>query len=67
MTLRERLERHYSADSISGCWLWTGEVDDKGYGVLDLRQSGGKRMRARRRAAREGSQAAREARTRHRS
>jgi len=38
--LPERLQRHadrLQLDLESGCWVWTGPKDDKGYGRLSLR------------------------------
>jgi hypothetical protein len=35
-TFRERFEKSYTKDA-SGCWLWTGSVTDKGYGITYVR------------------------------
>lgn len=32
--LRVRFERHYLVEPNSGCWLWDGAVDRRGYGQL---------------------------------
>lgn len=37
-SLLERFEKHYVGEPNSGCWLWTGSCDTKGYG--QLRDSG---------------------------
>jgi len=33
-TLRERFERHYIPEPMSGCWLWTGSLNQNGYGQM---------------------------------
>lgn len=30
----DRVEAHYKADEITGCWIWTMAVSKNGYGVL---------------------------------
>lgn len=30
----ERLERHYSPEPNSGCWIWTASLDHRGYARL---------------------------------
>jgi hypothetical protein len=32
--LSVRFERHYIPEPMSGCWLWTGAVDRRGYGQM---------------------------------
>lgn len=32
--LHQRFERHFVPEPMSGCWLWTGAVDRRGYGQL---------------------------------
>jgi hypothetical protein len=34
--LGERFERLYIPEPNSGCWLWLGDVDRKGYGEINL-------------------------------
>ncbi len=36
MTVQERIETRIKKDS-NGCWLWTGCVNNKGYGALYIR------------------------------
>lgn len=33
-TLRERFDSKYEPVPEAGCWLWTGKLNDKGYGRL---------------------------------
>ena len=33
---RERFERSFIPEPMSGCWLWTSTQDDRGYGLLWL-------------------------------
>lgn len=33
---RERMDAHVSPEPMSGCWLWTGTVDQNGYGMMTL-------------------------------
>lgn len=35
-TLRERFEAKVSIEPNSGCWLWTGAYDGKGYGQMRI-------------------------------
>lgn len=32
--IEERLLKYISADSVSGCWNWTGDTSKSGYGVI---------------------------------
>ncbi len=32
--LHVRFERHYKVEAATGCWIWTGSTDRKGYGQL---------------------------------
>lgn len=34
LTLLDRLQRHYTEDEQSGCWLWHGALDQDGYGAM---------------------------------
>lgn len=34
-TLEERLAERYTIDSTTGCWEWTGHIDQHGYGRID--------------------------------
>lgn len=35
--LPERIQKKIMPEPMSGCWLWTGSIDHKGYGKhLDL-------------------------------
>lgn len=34
MTLLERFMKKVKVDTATGCWLWTGSIDDRGYGVI---------------------------------
>lgn len=38
--LRERLDEQ-TAKSATGCWLWTGTLDGKGYGTIGVKRSDG--------------------------
>ena len=31
---RRPLETYYTPEPMSGCWLWTGALDGKGYGIV---------------------------------
>ena len=33
----ERFQNSYQAVTESGCWLWTGPLCDKGYGMMNAR------------------------------
>ena len=35
-TLQQRFEEKYIPEPMSGCWLWTASVNDKGYGKLSI-------------------------------
>lgn len=35
-SLSERFERKFIPEPNSGCWLWTGSVDSKGYGQIRM-------------------------------
>lgn len=35
MTLAERFEAKVSHEALTGCWLWTGALDDKGYARIN--------------------------------
>jgi hypothetical protein len=37
--LLERFMKYVSPEPMSGCWLWTGALDDKGYGRLGVNRS----------------------------
>ncbi len=49
MTMRERFESKVSPDPTTGCWLWTGAMD-QGYGVIGRGGRGGGNERAHRAA-----------------
>ncbi len=34
ITLQQRFELQYTAEPMSGCWLWIGSFNNKGYGVI---------------------------------
>lgn len=34
--LAERLALHTQVDPETGCWLWTGSINDKGYGLTNV-------------------------------
>lgn len=36
-TLRERFERSYRKNATTGCWLWTGQRNDEGYGRIAVK------------------------------
>lgn len=36
MNLAERFERKYTPEPMSGCWLWFGAVDRRGYGKMNV-------------------------------
>lgn len=44
--LRERFEEKYMPEPNSGCWLWTGTMNDHGYGLIYVGM--GKEVRAHR-------------------
>lgn len=35
-SLAERFEKKYIPEPNSGCWLWTGSIDPKGYGQIRM-------------------------------
>lgn len=37
-TICERLSRHYRVDSATGCWVWTGTRNHKGYGYISTQR-----------------------------
>lgn len=45
LTLRERFLAKVCLEASSGCWVWQGMVDPKGYGLVSLR---GRQLRAHR-------------------
>ena len=40
MSLAERFEMHHIPEPNSGCWLWTSQKNNKGYGFLRLKSKG---------------------------
>lgn len=32
--IKERLERHYKIDQRTGCWNWTGCINENGYNIF---------------------------------
>lgn len=40
-SLYERIERNISREPMSGCWLWSGSSDDKGYAHIGARLEDG--------------------------
>lgn len=44
----ERFSRYVEPEPMSGCWIWVGWTDRKGYGVLGLGRRGAGRMLAHR-------------------
>lgn len=35
-TIRQRFEKFVMPEPMSGCWLWDGAVNDKGYGQIGM-------------------------------
>lgn len=44
--LLERFMKSISPEPNSGCWLWLGAVDRKGYGTISIATGGGKKRAA---------------------
>jgi hypothetical protein len=34
--IKERLEKYISMEPMTGCWLWTGATETKGYGCMSI-------------------------------
>ena len=38
----EKLEKHRFIDKKTGCWIWTGRIDNSGYGRILIKTNNGK-------------------------
>ena len=39
LSIKERIRRFVHIDPVTGCWMWSGPIDDKGYARLPIRDN----------------------------